>query len=498
MASQKIDSDSNMKIHHAIASFLLLVSTAFSAGQKPNVVFIVCDDMNTHVTTSGYPHIQTPNFSRLAADGMTFNRAYCQYPVCGPSRASFLSGLYPESTGVIDNKSDIREVRPGTVSMPQAFKDQGYWTAATGKVFHNSKTDQGDTTWSEHFWFENDEMPIEATARRKFEAEHGPITDRKNKMAWKKFLPTVATQTRGQQPGYGPSGLSDDQHRDGKNAKQVGEWLDKRSYGDQPFFIAVGIHKPHGPFLAPDAYFDLYPRDKLVFNPTPSDIWDRIPKSAMNKRYEGFGFEFGVENDSLRREYMQAYHACISFVDAQIGRVFDSLKKNGLWDNTIIVLTTDHGYHLGDHFMWGKVTLFEIGNRVPLIVRAPGVTTPGSTSEGLVEMIDYYPTLAELAGINPPADLQGKSFVPMLRDAKAAGKEVVYTIVTRGQKLGRALRTQRWRYTLWPDGEELYDLDTDPEELHNLAGDSLQDATLKEMRRLVHGQGELARSARKL
>ena len=487
-----------MKIHHAIASFLLLVSTAFSADQKPNVVFIVCDDMNTHVTTSGYPHIQTPNFSLLAAEGMTFSRAYCQYPVCGPSRASFLSGLYPESTGVIDNKSDVRETRPGTVSMPQAFKDQGYWTAATGKVFHNSKTDQGDTTWDAHFWFENDEMPIEAAARKKFEAEHGPITARKNRKAWKGFLPTVATQTRGQQPGYGPSGLSDDQHRDGKNAKQVGEWLDKRSYGDQPFFIAVGIHKPHGPFLAPDAYFDLYPRDRLVFKPTPTDIWNRIPKSAMNKRYEGFGFEFGVENDSLRREYMQAYHACISFVDAQIGRIFDSLKRNGQWDNTIIVLTTDHGYHLGDHFMWGKVTLFEIGNRVPLIVRAPGVTTPGSTSEGLIEMIDYYPTLVELAGINPPADLQGKSFVPMLRDPKAAGKEVVYTIVTRGQKLGRALRTQCWRYTLWPDGEELYDLDTDPEELHNLAGDSLQETTLKEMRRLVHVQGELARSARKL
>lgn len=471
--------------------------STMSAAERPNIVFIICDDLNTHVTTSGYPHIRTPNFSRLAAEGMIFSRAYCQYPVCGPSRASLLSGLYPESTGVIDNKSDIRDTRPGTVSLPQAFKDQGYWTAATGKVFHNSKVDQGDVTWNEHHWFKNDEMPIEAEARKKFEAEHGSVAERKNRKAWKEFLPTVAPQTRGQIPGYGPSGLTDDQHKDGKNAKKVGEWLDTKSYGDKPFFIAVGIHKPHVPFLAPDAYFDLYPREKLTFNAPPSNLWDNIPKSAINKRYEGFGFEFGVENDPLRREYIQAYHACISFIDAQIGRVLNSIEKNGLWDKTIIVLTTDHGYHLGDHFLWGKVTLFEIGNRVPLIVRAPGVTTPGSSSDGLVELIDYYSTLAELAGITPPTDLQGKSMVPMLKDPAAPGKEIVYTIVTRGKKIGRAMRTQRWRYTLWPDGEELYDLNTDVEELYNLANEPAHEATLKEMRTRIQSQIEIAGRARK-
>ncbi|MGB6220535.1 sulfatase [Haloferula sp.] len=471
-----------MKLSPAISCALILVSSAIGADAKPNIVFIVCDDLNTHVTTSGYPHIQTPNFTRLAGEGMTFNRAYCQYPVCGPSRASFLSGLYPESTGVLNNFSDIRETRPDTVSMPQAFKDQGYWTAATGKVFHNAKVDQGDIAWDEQVRFENDEMPIEAAARKKFEAEHGPVTDSKNKKAWREFLPTVATQTRGQQPGYGPSGLTDDQHKDGKNAKQFGEWLDQKSYGEQPFFIAVGIHKPHGAFLAPQAYFDLYPREEMQFEAPPKGIWENIPKSAMSKRYEGFGFEFAVENDPLRREYRQAYHACISFIDTQIGRVFDSLKKNGLWDNTIIVLTSDHGYHLGEHFMWGKVTLFELGNRVPLIIRAPGLTTPGSSSEGLVEMIDYYPTLAELAGIKPPSDLQGQSIVPILKDSNAPGKNVVYTVVTRGKKLGQAIRTQRWRYTSWPDGEELYDLDKDPDEHHNLAKSPEHKETLATMR----------------
>jgi iduronate 2-sulfatase len=196
--------------------------------------------------------------------------------------------------------------------------------------------------------------------------------------------------------------------------------------------MAVGIHKPHGPFLAPDAYFEMYPRDKLKFTEPPSDFWDHAPRSAMVKRYEGFGFELGIENDSLRREYMQAYHACISFIDAQVGTILASLKKNGLWEDTIVILTSDHGYQLGEHFMWGKVTLFEVCNRVPLIVRVPGMTTAGSSSEGLVEMVDYFPTLTELCGLQAPEILQGRSLVPMLKDAEAPGKDAVYTVVSRG------------------------------------------------------------------
>jgi iduronate 2-sulfatase len=309
------------------AVFLFAASLSHAEAKRPNVLFIVCDDLNTHVSTSGYPHIQTPVWDKLAAVGTTFRRAYCQYSVCGPSRASFLSGLYPESTGVIDNTSDIRETRPGTVTMPQAFKAQGYWTAATGKIFHNQQADHGDIAWDEQKWFSNEEMPIEAKARKEFEAKHGPITDRKNRKAWKEFLPTVAPQTRGQKPGYGPSGLTDAQHADGKNAIQASAWLENKSHGDKPFFIAVGIHKPHVPFLAPDAYFDLYPKEKLQFEPVPKDFWKQAPKMAMVKRYEEFGFELGVENDALRREYTQAYHACISFIDAQIGAVLDSLKN---------------------------------------------------------------------------------------------------------------------------------------------------------------------------
>ena len=248
--------------------------------------------------------------------------------------------------------------------------------------------------------------------------------------------------------------------------------------------MVCGIQKPHVPFLAPDAYFDLYPREDLTFSPAPADFWEQAPNMAMVKRYKGFGFELGVENAPLRREYMQAYHACISFVDAQIGLIFEALKRTGQWDNTIIILTSDHGYQLGEHFMWGKVTLFEVCNRVPLVVRVPGLTKPGSSSQGLVELVDLYPTLAELCDVPAPGHLQGRSFAPMLRDPKTAGKEDVYTVVTRGSQLGKAIRTQRWRYARWPDGEELYDLDHDVAEHHNLAASSDHVVVIATMRDL--------------
>ena len=456
--------------------------TAEASQARPNVLMIVCDDLNTHVTTSGYKHIRTPAFDTLASAGMTFGRAYCQYPVCGPSRASFLHGLYPQSTGVLDNRSDIRQTRPGTVSLPQRFKEAGYWTASVGKVFHNATTEPGDTAWHEFLKFDNDEMPMVTPLRKAFEAEHGPISEGKARRLWRQYYPTIATQTRGQQPGYGPSGLKDEQHKDGKNARQIVSWLETEPHGDKPFFMVCGIQKPHVPFLAPDAYFAQYPRNKLIFFPAPTDFWDHVPKTAMVKRFEGFGFELGVENDALRREYMQAYHACVSFLDAQIGLVLAALKRTGHWDDTIVILTSDHGYQLGEHFMWGKVTLFEVCNRVPLVMRVPGHTESGSSSQGLIELVDLYPTLAELCQVPAPEDLQGKSLVPMLRNPKAPGKEAVYTVVTRGKTLGKAIRTQRWRYALWPDGEELYDLENDIKEHRNLANSGKHAATLAVMR----------------
>lgn len=475
-----------IRIFLSLASICSSLTPVIANETKPNVLFIVCDDLNTHVSTSGYPHIRTPAFDELAAAGMTFRRAYCQYPVCGPSRASFLHGLYPQSSGVLDNKSDIRTVRPGTVSMPQWFKEAGYWTGAVGKVFHNEKVDPGEVAWNQTLRFENDEMPIVTPIREKFEAEHGSIEVGMSRRKWRKFYPSIAPQTRGQQPGLGPTGLKDEQHKDGKNARQISDWLRSKPNGNKPFFMACGIQKPHVPFLAPDKYFAMYPKEDLQFTPASMEFWKTVPKIAQTKRYEGFGFEIGVANDDLRREYMQAYHACISFIDAQIGVVLAALKQSGQWENTIVVLTSDHGYLLGEQFMWGKVMLFETCDRVPLVIRVPesivsAATTPDSSSEGLVELVDLFPTLTELCDVTPPPELQGQSMTTMLRDPASSGKDTAYTVVTRGKVLGKAVRTQRHRYTLWPTGEELYDLTTDPREQTNLAHSSEHAQTLVSM-----------------
>lgn len=461
---------------------------------RPNVLLIVCDDLNAHVTPSGYQPIHTPNFARLASHGVTFRRAYCQYPVCNGSRTSFLHGLYPQTTGVTSNKVDIRDIHPGTVSIPQHFKAHGYWTAAVGKVFHNPDIDPGKIAWHENLRFENDELPLVAEARKEFEARHGPIDRGPNRRRWREFLSGYSKQTRGQQrPGYGPSGLRDEQHRDGKNVRQVAKWLREAAFHNQPFFIACGIHKPHVPFLAPDKYFELYPPSSLKYVLDPPDFWEQMPKTAMSKRYAGFGFELGVENEPLRREYMQAYHACISFVDAQIGILFDTLKATGHWDDTIVILTSDHGYQLGEHFMWGKVTLFEVCDEVPLIVRVPGLTPSGQAADEIVELVDLFPTLNELCALPDVPGLQGESFAPLLRSPRSAkGKEYAYTVVARGPQLGKSVRTKRWRYGVWPDGEELFDIQHDPHEWRNLAGSERHREVLATMRALLQAADEKA------
>ncbi len=443
-----------------------------SAKKRKNILFIVCDDLNTHVSPSGYEPIHTPTLAQLAAESMTFRRAYCQYPVCGPSRASFLSGLYPQSTGVLNNKADLRKERPGTVSMPQFLKEHGYWTASVGKVFHSPRHEHGEVAWDAFLRFDNDELPVVRAARAKFEANHGSVEKGPNRKNWRELKKQVAAKLDAQTPpGYGRSGLTDEQHKDGKNARQVAKWLSDQAHGDKPFFIACGIQKPHVPFLAPDKYFDRYPPMEIPFTPDRPNLWNSLPKTAMSKRFQAFGFELGKEDGSLRREYMQAYHACVSFIDAQLNIVFDALKESGHWDNTIVIFTSDHGYHLGDHFLWGKVTLFDIGTRVPFIIRAPGLTKAGTTSEAMVELVDIYPTIAALTGLKPPEHLQGVSLRPLLGHPERLGKKkYAYSVVSRGNQLGYALRNQRWRYGKWPDGEELYNLRNDPQEKNNLAG----------------------------
>lgn len=458
------------------------------AARAPNVLFIVCDDLNTHVSTSGYSHIRTPAMDKLAAAGTRFLRTYCQYPVCGPSRSSFLSGLYPESTRVLDNKSDIRQKRPGTLPLPEHFRKNGYWTAGVGKVFHTMKIDPGESCWYEYERFENERNPVLEAARKEFEAANGSIEKASNRRAWRLKQKEAKRGAGGQKtPGYGPTDMSDGEHKDGRNVRRVAAWLDNKSYGDRPFFIACGIQKPHVPFWAPKKYFDMYPREKLIIPPALVGDWNDIPARAMVKRFKAFGFELDRENDPLRRAYTQAYHACISFIDVQIGLLLDALVRNKLWENTIVILISDHGYHLGEHYMWGKVTLFEECARVPMIVRVPGRTREGTSANGLLELVDIYPTLCDLCGIDPPALLQGRSFAGLVDDPTGKGRETAYTVVSRAKELGRSIRTTRWRYAEWGSSSEaeLYDLEKDPAEHTNLAGKSQFSEQLEKMRLLL-------------
>ena len=459
-----------------------------SAGKRPNVLFIVCDDLNTHVSTSGYNHISTPTLDKLAAAGTRFLRAYCQYPVCGPSRSSFLSGLYPESTRVLDNKSDIRQERPGIVPLPEQFRKNGYWTAGVGKIFHTMKTDPGESCWYEYERFENERNPVLEKARKEFEAENGSIEKASNRRGWRLKQKEAKRGAGGQKiPGYGPTDMSDEEHKDGRNVRRVVSWLDKKSHGARPFFIACGIQKPHVPFWAPKKYFDMYPREKLVTPPALVGDWEDIPALAMVKRFKAFGFELDKENYALRRAYTQAYHACVSFIDAQLGLLLSALKRNGRWEDTIIIFISDHGYHLGEHYMWGKVSLFEECARVPMILRGPGRTRGGTSASGLTELVDLYPTLCELCGITAPAHLQGESFTRLIDNPSEKGKETAYTVVSRGKTLGRSIRTVRWRYAEWGSSSEaeLYDLEKDPAEHTNLGGKSQSSDQLEKMRLLL-------------
>jgi iduronate 2-sulfatase len=371
--------------------------------------------------------------------------------------------------------------------MPQFFKEHSYWTASVGKVFHSPRHEHGEVAWNEFIRFENDELPVVREARDEFEAKHGSVEQGPNRKEWREIKRQVSAKLDAQTPpGYGRSGLTDQQHKDGKNARQVATWLLDQAHGDKPFFIACGIQKPHVPFLAPDKYFDLYPRNEITYRPDRPTLWDSLPKTAISKRYEAFGFELGKEDDALRREYMQAYHACVSFIDAQLKIVLDALKESGHWDDTVVIFTSDHGYHLGDHFLWGKVTLFDIGARVPFIVRAPGLTKAGTTSEAMVELVDIYPTVADLTGIRVLGHVQGVSLRPLLGHPERMGqKKIAYSVVSRGEQLGYALRNQRWRYGKWPDGEELYNLTNDPEEKHNLADKPHVAERLEEFRQML-------------
>ena len=418
------------------------------APERLNVLLIVSDDLRDTLGCYGDEAVRTPNIDRLAARGVRFDRAYVQYPVCNASRSSFLTGLRPDATGVTDNRTLLRDVRPDVVTFPQLLKDHGRYTAAFGKIFHlgGGRNEELRARWMDlpRSWHEA--KAFEPTPAGK-EIAGRNLTG--GKLAWCR---------------WGMTAGDDDDQPDGQSAAAAVALIEK--LGDDPWLIGVGFHRPHDPFVVPKKYFGLYPLDDLKPYRDPEGM-TAAPPLAVG--FGAFGAAFRAFSDAERREFLRSYYAGVSFMDAQVGRLLDELDRRDLWDHTLVIFLGDHGYHLGEREWWNKNTLFDRSCRTPLIVAAPGAE-PG-VSHGLVEFVDLYPTIADYCGVEPPGDLAGTSLRPLLEDPTGPGKPAARTIVTRGAKdRGDSIRTDRWRYTEWSDGaRELYDHATDIEETRNLA-----------------------------
>ncbi len=465
----------------AIVVLVVTVSTAGTASAAPpkdklNVLFIMADDLNNFEACYGDPRAKTPNIDRLAARGMRFEHAYCQFPLCGPSRNSFLTGLYPNSTGIIVNGQIFRQTIPSQVSLPQSFRRAGYFAARLGKLYHygvpNSiGTDGADDPAS-------------------WELEMNPAgVDRLVE------LPNVFSFRPGEFGGtlsWYASPHPAEQHPDGLLAADAAWVLEHCAQQDRPFFVAVGFFRPHTPYVSPKEFFNLYPKqDMPVIRGIKEDRAD-IPPIALAS------YKFVPKmTDDQRRECVQAYYSSISYMDAQVGHVIDALDRLGLADNTVIVFTSDHGYHMGEHGLWQKMSIFEECARVPLLIVAPRVSKSGTVARTPVGLIDLYPTLTQLCGVKAPDNLQGQSLIPILKDPSAEGRGWALSQVTRGgdkelkekRIFGYSLRTPRWRYTEWDEGKqgrELYDHDGDPKELTNLADKPAEAKTVESLSKQLH------------
>ncbi|MBI1372527.1 MAG: sulfatase-like hydrolase/transferase [Phycisphaera sp.] len=414
-----------------------------------NVLLIMADDLRDFGGAYLHDVVKTPNLDRLRARGMTFEHAYVQYPVCNPSRCSMLTGLRAEQTGVVTNTVPLRQAMPDVVTLPQLFRTHGWHTAAFGKIFHLGGHD-GPTSdlWSDkaNSWDEAVAYKATDVGRRMIEGRN--LTA--GKLKW---------------CTWGAADGDDNDQPDGQIASAVIADIEKQ--GDKPWFIGCGFMKPHDPFIAPKKYFDLYPPGSLTLW---RDDENTTPAPPLAVSFGAYGEAFGRFTDADRMEFLRAYCAGTTFMDAQLGRVLDTLDRRHLWDRTLVVFVGDHGYHTGERNWWNKNTLFERSCRAPFVVAAPGVKG-GQSTRSIVEFVDLYPTVAEFAGLTPPNDLAGKSFAPILRDPDAVIKDAAFTLVSRGPKAyAQSVTLGPWRFTRWSTGEvELYDHSRDPEEMHDVA-----------------------------
>lgn len=447
-----------------------------AAGPRPNVLFIAVDDLKPVLGCYGDKVVKSPNIDRLAARGVLFERAYCNQAVCAPSRNSLMTGVRPTTLGIYDLGTNFRVASSNAVTLSQYFVQHGYRAEALGKIFHVGHGNHEDpASWSvPHFQQKSIAYVLpESRANQSLTREEALFANNTD----------VARLPRG--AAYESAPVADNEYPDGRIADEAVRRLQSaKGKPNEPFFLAVGFLKPHLPFCAPKKYWDLYERASFTvpsLRSPPEGAPRYAPTSWGELRQYSDMPEAGPLTDEQARTLIHGYHAAVSFMDAQLGRVLDELDRLNLATNTIIVLWGDHGWHLGDHGMWCKHSNYEQAARIPLIVSVPGVTGPGTrATNALVETVDLYPTLAELAGLpapQVPQGIDGKSFVPALRDPNLGTKNYLFHVYPRGERIGRAVRTTRYRLVEWkvPGSPadsadlELYDYETDPLETKNLA-----------------------------
>jgi arylsulfatase A-like enzyme len=456
---------------------------------RPNVLFIAIDDLRPALGCYGENEVISPNIDRLAKSGMVFDRAYCQFPLCAPSRASLLTGTRPATTKVTDLYTDFRVNLENAPTLPQWFKQHGYHTDRVGKIFHIDDV----ASWTP------------ARPAQRFgpaePAKRAPYASAAiNETGWAKFdrakadgVTGMALERSQRGPAFEIAEVDEEELEDGRIAREAIATLGNLADRGSPFFLAVGFNKPHLPFVAPRKYWDLYDRKSLS-----------LPRSTQPPRNAPHALDDGVEfytytdvplerpiPDDYARLARHGYFACVSFVDAQVGKLLDELDRLGLTQRTIVVLWGDHGFKLGEYGAWGKLSLFELDARVPLIIRAPGGAV-NARADGLVELVDVYPTLASLAGLPLPGHLEGDSFAPLLAQPNRPWKKAVFSQCSRDAgRTGYAIRTAEHRLVRWSkagqsDFFELYDLETDPEENLNVSGDPAYLAIQRELTQQLH------------